>query len=161
MDDHDYNANDVKDLNEKNLRQNLFLNFLEVPLKSKRRTRKGMYSTFTYGPPGNKVRFILLDTRTFRDKHVIPSVGGVSWLHPFGAVIACITRFFSSVFGFDVDYNGDVLGEEQWHWFEQVLNDTVRNGMILNLISLFHPYKYSVPIHCLKGGLIFRLEYVC
>ena len=46
-DDHDYGVNDAgKDLNEKNLRQNLFLNFLEVPLKSKRRTRKGMYSTF-------------------------------------------------------------------------------------------------------------------
>ena len=32
----------------------------------------------------------------------------------------------------------------------------------LNLISLFHPYKYLVPIHCLKDGLIFHdLEYVC
>ena len=141
-DDHDYGVNDAgKDLNEKNLRQNLFLNFLEVPLKSKRRTRKGMYSTFTYGPPGKKVRFILLDTRTFRDKHVIPSVGGVSWLHPFGAVIACITRFFSSVFGFDVDYNGDVLGEEQWHWFEQVLNDTVRNG---------HDVKFNIIVSSIQ-----------
>jgi alkaline phosphatase D len=108
-DDHDYGVNDAgKDLKEKNLRQNLFLNFLEIPLTSKRRTRKGMYSTFTYGPPEKKIRVILLDTRTFRDTHVIPSVGGIKLIHPIGAVIACMTRFFSSVFGFDADYNGDV-----------------------------------------------------
>ena len=94
-DDHDYGVNDAgKALQEKSYRQHLFLNFLEIPPDSKRRSRTGTYSTFTFGPNGNKVRFILLDTRTFRDSHVIPSVGGIPWLHPIGAVIACMTRFF-------------------------------------------------------------------
>ena len=74
-----------------------------------------MYSTFTYGPPQKKIRVILLDTRTFRDSHVIPSVGGIRLIHPIGAVIACMTRFFSSVFGFDADYNGDVSNATQYY----------------------------------------------
>eukprot|EP00944_MAST-04C_sp_MAST-4C-sp1_P008646 g8646.t1 len=136
-DDHDYGVNDAgKALQEKSYRQHLFLNFLEIPPDSKRRSRTGTYSTFTFGPNGNKVRFILLDTRTFRDSHVIPSVGGIPWLHPIGAVIACMTRFFSSVFSLDVDYNGDILGEEQWRWLEQVLNETVKhsNDIKFNII---------------------------
>ena len=47
-----------------------------------------------------------------------------------------MTRFFSSVFGLDADYNGDILGEEQWRWLEQVLIETVKhsNVIIFNII---------------------------
>ena len=43
---------------------------------------------------------------------------------------------FSSVFGLDADYNGDILGEEQWRWLEQVLNETVKhsNDIKFNII---------------------------
>ena len=157
-DDHDYGVNDAgKALQDKSYRQHLFLNFLEIPPDSKRRTRTGTYSTFTFGPNGNKVRFILLDTRTFEDS-VIPSVGGIPWLHPVGAVIACMTRFFSSVFGLDVDYNGDILGEEQWRWFEQVLSETVKhpNDIKFNIIVSSIQVFSSNPF--LRDGHTFKLD---
>lgn len=67
-DDHDYGANDAgKEYPMKAESQQVFLDFLEVPEDSPRRTREGVYSAIDLGPEGQQVRVILLDTRTFRD----------------------------------------------------------------------------------------------
>ncbi|BCX46712.1 alkaline phosphatase [Haloferula helveola] len=67
-DDHDYGANDAgKEYPMKKEAQQVFLDFLDVPEASPRRTQEGVYSVADFGPPGQMVRVILLDTRYFRD----------------------------------------------------------------------------------------------
>lgn len=68
-DDHDYGANDVgKEFGAKVESQQEFLDFLGVEKESPRRTREGVYSRQDFGPEGQQVRVILLDTRYHRDE---------------------------------------------------------------------------------------------
>ncbi|MDP0491384.1 MAG: alkaline phosphatase D family protein [Verrucomicrobiota bacterium JB023] len=67
-DDHDYGANDVgKEFSIKEQSQQAFLDFLQVPMDSPRRSRRGVYACHDYGEEGQSVRVILLDTRYHRD----------------------------------------------------------------------------------------------
>jgi alkaline phosphatase D len=67
-DDHDFGANDAgKNYPNRVESQQAFLDFLREPANSKRRTQEGVYTTYLYGPEAQKIRFILLDTRYFRD----------------------------------------------------------------------------------------------
>jgi alkaline phosphatase D len=67
-DDHDFGANDAgKNYPNRVESQQAFLDFLREPAGSKRRTQEGIFTTYVYGPEAQKVRFILLDTRYFRD----------------------------------------------------------------------------------------------
>jgi len=67
-DDHDFGANDAgKNYPNRVESQQAFLDFLREPANSKRRTQEGIYTTYLYGPEAQKIRFILLDTRYFRD----------------------------------------------------------------------------------------------
>lgn len=67
-DDHDYGKNDAgKEYAAKETSQSAFLDFLEVPKENPRREQKGVYSSKDYGPEGQQVRIILLDTRYYRD----------------------------------------------------------------------------------------------
>ena len=63
---------------------------------------------------------------------------------------------FSSVFSLDVDYNGDILGEEQWRWLEQVLNETVKhsNDIKFNIIVSSIQVFSSNPL--LRDGHTFQ-----
>lgn len=68
-DDHDFGVNDGgKGYPMKAASQRLFLKFLDVPPDDPRWKQEGVYSSQTYGPPGEQVTVILLDVRTFRDK---------------------------------------------------------------------------------------------
>jgi alkaline phosphatase D len=68
-DDHDFGTNNSG--GEQNpireAAQKLLLGFFEEPADSPRWTREGIYTSFTYGPPGQEAKIILLDTRYFRD----------------------------------------------------------------------------------------------
>lgn len=67
-DDHDYGANDAgKNHSSRVESQKALLDFLREPANSKRRQQEGVYTTYQYGPVGQQVRVILLDTRYFRD----------------------------------------------------------------------------------------------
>lgn len=66
-DDHDYGLNDSgAEFREKVSSQKLFLDFFEVPANSPRRRREGVYHAEIFGPPGQRIQVILLDTRYFR-----------------------------------------------------------------------------------------------
>ena len=79
-DDHDYGVNDAGvEMIHKALHQQQYLDFLNVTSPA-RRERVGLYSSHSYGLPPHQVRVIFLDTRSFRELHVIPSVAGVVWL---------------------------------------------------------------------------------
>ena len=67
-DDHDYGQNDAgKNYVNRVEAQQALLDFLQEPAGSKRRSQEGIYTTYVYGPVGQQVRVILLDTRYFRD----------------------------------------------------------------------------------------------
>jgi alkaline phosphatase D len=68
-DDHEYGTNNSGIENPiKKESQRLFLDFIGEPANSTRRTQEGVYTSYTFGKPGNQVKFILLDERYFRDK---------------------------------------------------------------------------------------------
>lgn len=128
-DDHDYGANDYgKQMPQRKERQDLLMDFLDVPLHSKRRQRKGVYSSVTYGAAPKMVKIILLDTRSGRDTHCIPSIGAISLPGGIGSLMASLTRYFSSLFKlqYRVPYcrNARILDDEQWHWFEKQINES-------------------------------------
>lgn len=66
-DDHDYGANDAGgDFPYRQDAQTMFLDFFEVPDNDPRRDRPGVYDSRIFGPAGQRVQLIVLDTRTFR-----------------------------------------------------------------------------------------------
>jgi alkaline phosphatase D len=68
-DDHEYGTNNCGVENPfKKESQKLFLDFIGEPLTSPRRIQEGIYTSYTFGKEGKKVKVILLDERYFRDK---------------------------------------------------------------------------------------------
>eukprot|EP00984_Skeletonema_dohrnii_P008865 scaffold3303_cov93-Skeletonema_dohrnii-CCMP3373.AAC.5 len=120
-DDHDYGGNDRGyELKGKDERRDAYLDFLGV--RRKNYDRPGVYNSVEFGKQPNKVKVIFLDTRYARSKHCIPSVGSHPYV-PHGAIFACLTRWLTA--GFNLCANGgEVLGEEQWEWFERQLAES-------------------------------------
>jgi len=103
-DDHDYGINDGgKNFSKKRESQDLMFDFLDVPQDLPERKTEGTYQSYTIGPEGKQVKFILLDTRYFRDTLTDSSVPGKRY---------------------EVDPEGDMLGEAQWQWLENKLNES-------------------------------------
>ncbi len=102
-DDHDFGINDGgKEFSKKAESRDLMLDFLDVPQDAEVRKREGAYQAFIFGPPGQRVKVLLLDARYFRDK-LKRGAGGKKYAP---------------------NPEGDVLGEEQWSWLEQELTDS-------------------------------------
>ncbi|GMH52606.1 hypothetical protein TrLO_g10369 [Triparma laevis f. longispina] len=130
-DDHDYGLNDAgKYLDDKESRKLLYLNFLNVNSDDVRRNRDGVYHTINIKENRENVKVIFLDTRTFRENHYIPSVGGIPF--PLSPVIAAFSRFLVKMLGLGSNFTGDVLGEEQWEWLESEL---VHDGGVNIIVS--------------------------
>eukprot|EP01114_Cavostelium_apophysatum_P010594 TRINITY_DN2450_c0_g1_i1.p1 TRINITY_DN2450_c0_g1~~TRINITY_DN2450_c0_g1_i1.p1 ORF type:complete len:444 (+),score=54.98 TRINITY_DN2450_c0_g1_i1:77-1408(+) len=96
-DDHDFNNNNGGNeyINREKV-QDILLDFLDEPKDSPRWQRDGVYISHTFGPPGRRVKFIVLDSRFFRDAN------------PDGVA----------------NHYGDMLGAAQWEWFQQELNNS-------------------------------------
>ena len=134
-DDHDYGGNDRgRELKQREERRNAYLDFLGVPGTSSRRQRDGLYSSVEFGSDehNNTVKVIFLDTRWHREKHCIPSVGSNPYV-PFGAIVACLTRWFTAGFNLPShlpsslcpsNKDNAVLGKEQWMWLERQLEES-------------------------------------
>jgi alkaline phosphatase D len=106
-DDHDYGKDDAgQEYGPKAESQKLFLDFWGVPADSPRRQQEGVYSSEVIGPPGQRVQFILLDTRTFRTplkkKEPRPARG-------------------EGPYEPDPSETCNMLGETQWKWLEEQL----------------------------------------
>jgi alkaline phosphatase D len=106
-DDHDFGRNDAgAEYPMRRESQRLFLDFLDEPHDSPRRTREGVYDVQVFGPVGRRVQVILLDVRYFRsmlstgENNVVPSGG----------------KYVPSA-----DPNATMLGEAQWRWLEEQL----------------------------------------
>ena len=100
-DDHDYGANDAgRSYPKRDRSQAHVLDFMDVPEEHPGRERAGIYSAHTYGPPGKRVKVILLDTRHDRDPVTRDPISG--------------QRYFPNE-------EGDILGEAQWEWLKREL----------------------------------------
>jgi len=102
-DDHDYGRNDGDNrFIHKAHAQEKFLDFLDVPLSSPRRTRHGVYSSETIPmKDGTSLLFLLLDVRYHRD--------------PWSTTAE----------------DGDILGEEQWKWLEEEVRHSTAKAIIV------------------------------
>jgi alkaline phosphatase D len=110
-DDHDYGQNDGgKDYAFKKQSRDLMLDFLDVPLNNPAWAREGAYQTYSIGPAGQKIKFLLLDARYFRDELVANPDKN--------------PRYF-------VNKDGDMLGEAQWNWLgNELLNSDAQVHII-------------------------------
>jgi hypothetical protein len=80
-DDHDYGLNNAgEDFYGKEVAKDLYFDFFEVPMNDERRTRGGIYKTYTFGPEGKRLQVILLDGRWFKTDETILGEEQWSWL---------------------------------------------------------------------------------
>jgi len=115
-DDHDYGLNDAgKEWHFKEKSQQLFLDFMGVPENSPRRNREGVYHSEIFETEKGNIKVILLDTRYFRDE-LIKSDDPDKRYEPSA---------------------GTVLGEKQWNWLEEELqNSTANFNIIMSSIQI-------------------------
>lgn len=112
-DDHDYGLNDGGvEFDVKRESQKEFLDFMDVPSDSQRRSQEGVYAEHNYSLPNGKVKVIVLDTRYFRTA-LTPDTETKKRTKP-------------NVYG-----DGTILGESQWQWLEKVLGTSDADFNIL------------------------------
>eukprot|EP00754_Rhynchopus_humris_P039867 Rhum_TRINITY_DN22949_c0_g1::Rhum_TRINITY_DN22949_c0_g1_i1::g.176616::m.176616/K01113/phoD; alkaline phosphatase D len=122
-DDNDLGVNDGgAAVAERAERQRLFLDFIGKGGVASRapETRDGVYSAHRVDlPGGRRVGVVLLDTRSHREPHAIPSLGYFRWV-PLISVFSAGTRWVAAFCGL---YNTEatVLGDAQWRWLERIV----------------------------------------
>jgi len=105
------------------------LEFWNIPLDDPRRQREGLYYATTFGPLGQRVQVILLDTRFFR-----------SPLKPSDAPGSPGKENYVP----DYDPAKTMLGEEQWAWLEQKLSEPADIRLIVSSVQVIaqgHGYE--------------------
>lgn len=121
-DDHDYGLNDAgKEFPLKAIAQQQFVDFFDVPNDSPLRQREGIYDAHTFGPEGQRVQIIMLDTRYFRDalkRNPAGRKGGVGPYIPH------------------TDNQTTLLGKAQWAWLETQLKQPADVRVIASSIQV-------------------------
>ncbi|MDA8594991.1 alkaline phosphatase family protein [Flavobacteriaceae bacterium] len=113
-DDHDFGMNDGGEhYSEKWTSQQLFLDFFEVPLNSKRRVQKGIYDLEDFDSPKGSVRVFSLDTRYFRTDLKADPSGKKRYLP-------------------DSNPESTMLGKAQWAWLEKNLSESQADFNVIN-----------------------------
>jgi alkaline phosphatase D len=130
-DDHDYGNNDAGvEWEHKEAAAKLFHDFFATPADSPRRQRKGVYDAKVFGPPGKRVQVIMLDTRYFRSELEKAAEPQPPWR----------AKPYVAAFGPEVT----MLGEEQWHWLQQQLQEPAELRIVASSIQLLsdeHPFE--------------------
>jgi alkaline phosphatase D len=109
-DDHDYGVNDGgKNYSKKDESKELFIDFLDIPEDNPIRDHEGVYQSYEYSFNDHLLKIILLDTRYFRDT---------------------IERNFMTR-AYIPNMEGDILGEKQWLWLENEINESSADLILL------------------------------
>lgn len=162
-DDHDYAHNDAGGTNRfKKESQQLFLDFFEVPPNSPRRMQEGIYTSHEFGEAGQRIKFIMLDNRYFKNMDPeAPILGKNQWAwleNEFKNSTADLHFIFTglSVFSPLLPYT-----EEWWH-------HPVEVNRMLGLIKTYNVkaplfitgdkhfssiFKYSGQLEFMSSGL--------
>ncbi|MEM1445534.1 MAG: alkaline phosphatase D family protein [Planctomycetota bacterium] len=120
-DDHDYGRNDAgAEYPMRAESQQLFLDFLGVPESSVRRQREGVYHAMTFGPIGQRLQVILLDTRYHRSPLQRYEIADGERRAPYKPSDAEEQNF---------------LGEAQWQWLERQLLEPANVRLIVSSIQ--------------------------
>jgi len=118
-DDHDFGRNDGGGGDYNPFMQNAFLDFWQAPNKDQRRTRKGVYGAWTFGPAGRRVQIILLDTRSFRsDLKRMTNKLRLGRYEPDG------------------DAAKTMLGGAQWRWLGRALKEKAELRLVVSTIQI-------------------------
>lgn len=105
-DDHDYGPNDAGgEFAYKAESQRIFNQVWGIGPDDPRSRREGVYHTQTVGPAGQRVQFILLDTRYFRTPLNANPAGSALRYAP------------------QTDPDANMLGEAQWRWLADTLHE--------------------------------------
>ncbi|HSV46105.1 MAG TPA: alkaline phosphatase D family protein [Ramlibacter sp.] len=120
-DDNDYSPGDSgADFALKQQSKDEFLAFWNLPSTDPRRGREGLYHAQVYGPPGQQVQVILLDTRWFRsaiqrERIRLPGDGG---------------------YVPDADPAKTMLGQAQWRWLEEQLRQSADVRLLVSSVQV-------------------------
>lgn len=124
-DDHDYGLNDGGvEFDKKKESQQEYLDFLKVSKDDARRTQEGIYHSKTYTTNQGSIKVIVLDTRYFRTGLTEATEEN--------------KRYQPNEYG-----KGTVLGDAQWKWFTNELNNSKADfNLIVSSIQLLS-YKHG------------------
>jgi alkaline phosphatase D len=121
-DDHDYGRNDAgADFAGRHEAQKLFNDFWNVPADDPRRHREGVYHAQSFGPPGQRVQVILLDTRFFRSPLKPTDERGAPGKE----------RYLP-----DDDPAKTMLGEAQWAWLVERLREPAELRLLVSSVQV-------------------------
>lgn len=124
-DDHDYGRDDAgSEYPLRDVSQKALLDFFAEPADSPRRQRPGVYRSDVFGPEGQRVQVLLLDTRYFRSELARTSARG---------------RYQRRE-----DPNDTMLGEAQWAWLEQQLREPAELRLLASSVQFVadgHDYE--------------------
>jgi len=116
-DDHDYATNDAgNEYPWKRESQRVFLEAFDEPRASPRWSREGVYGSWLFGPPTERVQVILLDLRTHRD--------------PWGRATERAPRGAGRPGDYAPVEDGTILGDAQWRWLEEQLRVPARLRLV-------------------------------
>lgn len=119
-DDHDYGRNDAgAEYGPRDESQAAFLDFLGVPPGDPRRERAGVYHAEVFGPPGQRVQVILLDTRYDRSPLLRAEV------RPAGR----------GPYAPNTDPAARILSEAQWTWLERTLAEPAEVRVLVSSVQ--------------------------
>ncbi len=114
-DDHDYGTNDGSaDFSLKDKTQQLFLDFFNEPTDSERRMTPGIYDAKMFGPEGQRIQIILLDTRYFRTPP-LPDARSDEVKRSLN---------IAGRYAPNPDPAATILGEIQWQWLKEQLKQS-------------------------------------
>lgn len=127
-DDHDYGANDAGiEYPRRADSREVFLDFWREPLDSPRRAHAGIYHAERFEQGGRSLQVILLDTRSFRDPLILN--GEVP------------TPPFKNQYRPNPKRRAALLGEAQWEWLEDRLEEPADLRVIATSIQFGHSYN--------------------
>jgi alkaline phosphatase D len=120
-DDHDFGENDAGgEYPQKEASRRLFLDFWNEPANSPRRGRDGVYASYVFGPPGQRVQVILPDMRYNRTALVPLDLGGADYQAWARKRVAAGLEL-PGPYVRNPDRRATMLGERQWQWLERQL----------------------------------------
>ncbi len=116
-DDHDYGLNDAgAEYGKKQKSQQLFLDFIGMPKNAETRTTDGVYTSKDFSITGKTIKIIVLDTRYFRSK-LKRATNPEKRYEPV------------------TDTTKTILGEAQWIWLNQELQEETEFTVIMSSIQ--------------------------
>ena len=121
-DDHDFGLNDAGgEFPHKVEAERIFEAFWGVDAADPRASRDGVYTSYMFGPPGQRIQLILVDTRMHRSK--LERMGwGQFWRKG---------RYKPTD-----DVHQAVLSREQWRWLEAELNQPADLRIVVSSIQI-------------------------